>query len=722
MKRILPFILLVICLVLTLAACGGNETPAETEGSSTAVTTTTPVTTTAKTPISTTSVVTTDEVGVTLPTVDEDVEPIVTEDYTAIPNKFEWVSSVDKDFDYSGTAIQVAGSLLSDFTGYKKSWYKIEADGAKTEISSALVRKMETIGVVVTADETAKTAAFEVYEVTAKVEPEWSKVTARAGSYLMFDFTTNVAGKYYMTVTAKPNGSQSAASYTQGGIEVTGEKGTYTGIAKCTVPYYSGKTFYINICLDDGSTYPIVASIPVTITAMKYESEFHLQFVGDWELVKRDDYLSDLVDLFYNVYPRLYKRFGEGDAKVPREVTFKADKGYTGVAYCSGSLVCVSTTYANKNPMDIGFFAHEITHSVQQYGGKLTYDTTNSYTDPETNKVIKVNAWWTENMANLGRFRYFEWGYSTKFIVMLDVKNKSSLWDWGYSSYADGGKAFLSYLDWKYPSRDKNKDGKLDPEEYGVIDLINYTIKNTKTLISDHPYDPNTAFNQAVKKVTGLACMNDVRLQYVEECKNGTFVCNGFKYYEDNWITEGLPNIPDPEYPQLEYVEKGSKTAPVLAAAVTEGTNLANDATIVSSSSPGSTKNPVAHLIDGDLTTMWLGAKVTNDYKYELAGYRHDVVLDLGEAKTFDTYTLVHFGAKEGNAKTNNTSEWELLISDDGKTWTSVDYQNKNKADITSVNVGDTTARYVMLRVYNTDQNANAGTIRLLEFMLFDQQ
>ncbi len=718
MKKILSLILLVLCFALALVACG-DETPAETTVTTTSGTVvTTPVATTTKTPENTTPVTT------AAVTADTTGKQIVTEDYTATINEFEWVSTDEVDyskFDYSGTGSKVASSLTADYNGWSKTWYLVGKDGTKTEVSSSVVRKLRTVGVTVKADEAAKTAEFEFVELISKVEPAWSKVTARAGSYLMFEFTTNMAGKYYMTVTSKEGGAASTAAYKQDGIEVKGENGKYTGIAKCTVPYQSGKTFYINICLDDGATYPIAASIPVTITPMKYESEFQLMFQGDWELVKREDYLSDLVDLFYNVYPRLYARFGEGDPKVPRVITFMADKNYDGVAYCAGTLVCVSTTYANKSPYDIGFFAHEITHSVQQYGGKLTYNQTNTYKDPETGKTISVACWWTENMANLGRFRYFEWGYSTKFIVMLDVQKNSALWDWGYSSYADGGKAFLTYLDWKYPSRDANKDGKLEPSEYGVIDLINYTIKNTKTLISDHPFDPNTDFNKAVKQVTGLDCMEDVRLQYVEECKNGTFVINGFKYFEDNWITEGLPNIPDPEYPQLEPVAKGDKTAPMLEAPVTEGANIAKGATIVSTSSQGSSKYAVANLLDGDLSTMWLGAKVTDDYKYELGGYKHELVIDLGEAKKFDTYTLVNHGSKSNN-KNNNTSEWELFVSDDGKTWTSVDYQKDNTKDIASMNVGDVTARYVKLRVHTTDQGVNAGTVRLYEFMLFDQQ
>ena len=154
---------------------------------------------------------------------------------------------------------------------------------------------------------------------------------------------------------------------------------------------------------------------------------------------------------------------------------------------------------------------------------------------------------------------------------------------------------------------------------------------------------------------------------------------------------------------------------------MTEGNNIAKDATIVSASSQGGTRNPIAYLLDGDLSTMFQGAKVTSDYKYELGGYMHEVIIDLGAAKTFDTYTIVNAGSKSNN-KNNNTSEWEILVSDDGNTWTSVDYQNGNKADIASFNVGDITARYVQLRIYTTDAGANVGTVRLYEFMLFDQQ
>jgi len=725
MKRILPLILLVICLALALVACG-EETPAATTDVTTPSGTvaTTPVGTTAKTPETSSCGLTTTTPGVTTEPIDPDLEPIVTDDYTAIPNKFEWVSTGDVDyskFAYSGAGARVVSTLDAKYNGWDKTWYLVAADGTKTEIKKADARKLPTVGVNVTEDSNAKTASFDFTEIISVVEPSWSKVTARAGSYLMFEFTTNMSGGYYITVTSKEGGASVSAAYKQGEIEVKGANGKYTGIAKCTVPYSAGKTFYINICHDDGSSYPIAASIPVTITPAKYESAYRLQFIGEWEQVKDPEYLPNLVDLFYNVYPRLYARFAFGTE--PKEITFEADKQYDGVAYCQGTRVCVSVDYANSNPRDLGFFSHEITHSVQQYNKLTNYGGETSYRDPATGKTYTAKAWWTENMANFGGFRYFHWGYSTKFVQIYNVQTQSSLWNWGWEPYGDGSKLFLSYLDWKFPSVDANNDKKLDVSEYGVIDLINHTIKTATQSFSDNPYDPNSPFNKAVNTATKGVCktMEEARQLYEADCKSSTFVFTGFKNYVDNWRTEDLPGIPNPTYPSLEKVAKGDKTAPVLETPVTEGDNLAKGATIVEASSQGGTRNPIANLLDGDLTTQWQGAKATGDYKYELGGFKHEVTIDLGETKTFDTYTLVNAGSKSNN-KNNNTAEWELFVSDDGKTWTSVDYQNDNKADIASMNIGDTSARYVMLRIFKTDQSVNAGTVRLYEFMLFDQK
>ena len=617
MKKALLVLAVLLVALLALASCGGETATTTTVGTEI---TTQPTGTTTDAPVITTPVSSQEQIVTTAPAGPEP-DPIVTDDYTAIPREFEWVVDGNIDyskFTYSGSGIEIGQYISKNYNGYKKTYTTVDADGKTVEISATDVKKIATAGIVVTENKTAKTVDVSVMPINAKVESSWAKVTAKAGGYLMFEFTTNLTSEFVVTVTEKEGGSSSSATYKQGDITVSGENGTYKGIAKCTVPQAVGKTYYINICLDSG-TNPVMTSIPVTVTPPKYESEFSLLFTGDWELVKRKDYLSDLIDLFYNAYPRLYARWGVGDPSVPKTITFVADKNYDGVAYCAGTIVCVSTNYANQAPYDIGFFSHEITHSVQQYGGKLNYDNGGTYNG------VTYDAWWTENMASYGGFRYFHWGYSTKYIQFYDAVEFKN-WGENYEGYGDGCQVFLSYLDWKFPTIDKNGNGKADPEELGVIDRINYVIKNSEKEIYDTPTNPNTPFSKAVYDATGgkYDCLDAIRAVFKEDIESGAFRVTGFRDYKDNWITENIKGVPNPTYPMWEPVATGDKTAPMLETPVTEGTHIAKGANVVMASSQGGTRNPLSYLLDGDITTLFQGAKVTDDYKYELGGYKHE--------------------------------------------------------------------------------------------------
>ncbi len=708
MKKVLLAIVLILTLVVVFVAC---DTPADT----TADETTAPIdgTTTDSDTEGSESVSVT-----TLPSAGEDPEGELekTDDYTAVLDDTAWVKddiSVS-EFTSFDTASNIVSSISRQYNGYTKTYH----DGEGNSMTVTEVRKLGTIGVIINADESAKTVDIQVEELSVRAQASWKSVTARAGSYLMFDFTTNLPIDFYMTVTATKGGAESGAAYTQGGVSVSGSNGKYTGVAKCTVPYAAGKTFYINICVDNETAkYPVVASIPVEITTAKYDSQYSLIFQGDWELIRHEDYLPNLVDLFYNVYPRLYARFAFGTE--PKQITFMADKSYDGVAYCAGTTVCVSVDYANANPTDLGFFSHEITHSVQQYGTLKNYGGTNSWTDPATGKVIVCNSWWTENMANYGGFRYFHWGYSTKFVQIYNVNTQSGLWNWNWEPYGDGSKLFLSYLDYAFPSVDENGDGKLTVDEYGIIDLVNYTIKTATSSFSDHPYDPTSPFNIAVATATDgkYTTMEEVRQKYEADCRSGAWKFVGFRDYVDNWRTEDLSGIPNPTYPMWETAVKGNITNDILADLVTEGTNLALNATVYEASGEA-VRNPVSYALDGDLSTFWHASNSsTGDYKYELQGYPHSLIIDLGEVKSFNTYTLVNRGYINSST-VQNTYEWEILISTDGKNWTSIDYQNENTEHAVSINVGDQSARYIELRIHKTDRS-NTDNARIVEFMLF---
>ena len=425
-------------------------------------------------------------------------------------------------------------------------------------------------------------------------------------------------------------------------------------------------------------------------------SKYDILFTGDWDLVESKGYVDELVKLFYNSYPRLYKRWGTGTE--PTTITFMADKDYDGVAYCLGTTVCVSVDYANANPTDIGFFSHEITHSVQQYGGLLNYG----------DDVF----WWTENMANYGGFRYFHW--SNPQYVQVYEASDPSLQDWGYQNYGNN-KWFFAYMDARYPSR-KNADGSIS---YGLIDSINNLIKNNKTgqAYSDDPRAVGSPFNDVVKEITGYDCIESLRLRYVEELQQGTWTFRGFADYEDNWITEDIEGIPNPEYPMLGDKIHGNIVATRLETAVTNGTNLCEGASVYDCSGYISDAESPQMLIDGNPDTKWCARN--DDVKngtYKLNGVAHWVQIDLGEQKTFNTYTIYNTRSREGY---NNMSEWEILISDDAKNWSTVDYQVNNNGDIVSFDIGQQNARYVMMKVFNTGDAV--GTLRLYDFQIYNR-
>ena len=699
MKKIVSLVLLLAMLLTAAVGCGTNDTT--TPDSSSPTSTSTPTTT--DTP--------------TEPTPDlPEGEKIVKPNYTAVLNDEVWtdVDTNASDFTLSGTGMSIYQQVNKDYAAYTVTYVIVE-NGTETTYSAtkafSTLKKLGVSGAIVTLDETAKTATIKVVPATTKVLPSWKAVTAKEGMYLKFEFTANVDMEYAVTVTADEGGAQAKAAYTQDGITVSGKDGKFTGIAKCTVPYAKGKTYYINICAADG--YIAMASIPVHITSGDYQSGFELIFQGDWELVEDESYFDKFIDIFHHTYPKLYARFAALGTEKKTVIMF-ADKTYDGVAKQSGGKVTYSPSYLNNAADRVGSFSHEITHTVEGYGGKLTYGGKDlTYTDPTTGQKLKYGNFWTENLANYGRLRYFEWSYSPQFLTLYDVTNDSGLWNWGYGEYGMGGALFIAWLDWNYPTLDKNSDGKITTDEYGAVDLINYTIKSSSEKLSDNPYDASSPFNKALHKATGgkFDTYEKARQQYEADCKSGAFVFNGFSEYRDNFITDNLPGTTQTTYYTKEEVKPTGKTNPILATVVTSGENLCANARIYTQASTGMSANTADKLIDGDPTTRYQAKRCDN--LYALTKIANEVVIDLGEAKTFDTYTLYLYDSQSSYiAKT-----WEIMVSNDGGNYTAVDCQKDNTASTVSVSFGAVTARYVKIRLYQPD--AQAGITRLGEFMLF---
>lgn len=450
----------------------------------------------------------------------------------------------------------------------------------------------------------------------------------------------------------------------------------------------SYKHFKLTVTEGYGDSFQL-SEISLKGCALLLENEYEAIFTGDWDQVTATNYKKNLKDLFYQVYPRQYTRWGTGSE--PKRMFIVADKGYDGVAYTMGNSIVISVDWMNSNPVGIGYFSHELTHAAQQYG----------------NVTSSGPAWWVENMANYGGFRYYHW--ATEDNVQVYQASDTSLQDWGYQAYGNN-KWFFAYMDAKYPTT-KSSDGTV---KLGLIDSINNMLKTNKgTKYDDNPKDTSTPWSKLVYQITGYDCIESLRLKYVEELKNGTWAFTGFRYYQDNWITEGIAGVDNPTYPMIGSKTHGSKKAAKLDTAVTSGTNLCSGASILHTSGQTNVNEAAEKLIDGNLDTKWCSRSSSES---TFNGVMHSVKIDLGSKKTFNTYTIYNTQSKENFA---NASEWEILVSEDGKTWTSVDYQNNNNNSVSSYNIGTQTARYVQIKIFNPGDSA--GTIRLYEFQLYNK-
>ena len=598
-------------------------------------------------------------------------------------------------YDYVGNGNGLVEAAKEKYPKRTISYYKYDVENQKrTKITESRLQKMGSVLAFYTYDSKTKIAGIYIQEMDLRIRPEYKSINGQAGYFLTVSFDTNMPSQFSACISSRKGDTGGVIKHS--GINTTGKDGKYKATAKLTIPYVTAGDYYLNIAVNDGVC---LASIPVKISDSEFtKNTYHLQYIGDWDLIKDPNYQTTLTNLFYNTYARLYARWGTGSE--PKTITFVADPNYDGVAYCQGTKVVVSLDYANGNPKNFGFFSHEITHSVQQY-----------------NFAYGNNAWWTENMANYGGFRYYHWS-SAESIQLWKDANQSDLYEWindagqGYEPYGDGSKWFFAYLDDHWPTT-KNEDGSL---KYGLIDTINKEIKNGRLRGGDdNPFDKTNTFNKIVKEVTGFDCIDDIRKQYATEFKSGEWEFVGFANYRDNFLTENLKDAPNPNYPMVSDPVHGDKTAQKLDTVVSnKETNLCMGASIYRCAGQIKDSESAQMLIDGYGTTKWC-INSAKDKEFCLDGTQYWVIIDLGEKKDFNTYTI--FNCKSMEKAFPNMSEWEIFVSDDAESWVSVDYQTQDGGDKVSYNIGDQSARYVFIRIYNA---GNYGTLRLYEFQLYN--
>lgn len=632
--------------------------------------------------------------------------------YSMVTSGAEW--QIPANVDYSLYEFVGSGSDLLDYLSneensryyshfkkgnivYYRVNYAIEDDPIK-KTNRNTVAAVKALGAKIQYNASMGKLLVYYQPLELKMSSDYSSVTGKSGAMAKISFHTSIPVTYLVSVSRQKNFTEEGnIIYHKNLIPTKAADGSYVGVAKFTIPYTEPGEYYINFI----SSGKCLQSIPFTVEAGEdpYNDKYHLMFAGDWDLITDPNYQQNMSDLFYSVYPRLLARWGTGVE--PTNIVFHADVTYDGVAYAVDNTVTVATDYASENPHDLGFFSHELTHNAQQY---------NFYYGDE--------AWWTENFATYGGFRYFHWTNPNH--IQLYNKNDETIYFWpsdsgnSYGPYGNGCKWFFAYMDYHWPTTQDENGNRIN----GLIDTINFEIKDGRlTGGSDNPYNKNNTFNKIVKEVTGYDCMEDIRAQYEADFKSGAWDFKGFADYEGNFLTENLPFVENPVYPMLTEKNPGDKTAAKLETPVTSGENLALGATVPQVSGAVNSKELGEFLVDGDLTTKWCCTSGSaSDKTYSLDGTLQWIVLDLGEEKTFNTYTLYNTKTQETGG---NTTEWELLVSNDAQNWVSVDYQPNCNDNIASFNIGQQTARYLLFKGYVVDYGD--GTIRLYEFQLYNQ-
>lgn len=403
--------------------------------------------------------------------------------------------------------------------------------------------------------------------------------------------------------------------------------------------------------------------------------EFKVVFEGEWDKITDEEYKKALENEFYQVYPRLYTRWGTG--KEPKTIHLIAESNTEDIACSWEDKVQVQVQYANEHPEDIGYLAHELTHNIQSYPVGLK--------------------WWTEGFASYGRFRYFHWA-ADDCVYLIDQKGEDLI-NWRYEPYGEC-VLFFAYMDYRFPTLLKN--GEWVP---GLVDSIHKAVKNGDISDDSDPYTPGTPFNNLVKKITGYDTIEALRAKYVEECVNGTWVFDGFGCYKDN-IVLGM------HYPQIKTDVYDRKTAPMAKEVKEYSINVFKGATVIRCSGFINDYESSAMLVDGNFDTKWCAEKGNvTDAALLLKGVCHYIVLDLGSYKTFNSYTLYNAGTVEDESY--NATSWELLWSNTTNHFVPLDYQKGCKENVATFETGEVTCRYVMLKIYTPD--SGAGTVRLYE-------
>ncbi|GLY99969.1 hypothetical protein Acsp02_72220 [Actinoplanes sp. NBRC 103695] len=152
-------------------------------------------------------------------------------------------------------------------------------------------------------------------------------------------------------------------------------------------------------------------------------------------------------------------------------------------------------------------------------------------------------------------------------------------------------------------------------------------------------------------------------------------------------------------------VNNGTSSAPVT---LPPGRNLAVNRTATGSASCSTTETPAKAVngsVSGGNSDKWCSLAATKQLQ-----------VDLGAGTSITGFVVRHAGAG-GEQPAWNSRDFDIRVSNDGTTWTTVVQARGNAADVSS-HVTSVSGRYVRLDVITAEQAANSAA-RIYEFEIF---
>lgn len=433
-------------------------------------------------------------------------------------------------FDHIGKLGDIINETANKYT--HTEYYLYTPDGKVEYLADAVDRLGADTDIAAAITDNDGSAVVALCEMTPSAWFDASIISAKQGAYISLLLYCDMPIDIYADIARRDGGNDILhKSNSFSPIDnKPNDDGLYAYTVNFSVPYIDDGLYYL--ALKSGIDDALLASVPLDVSGGE-KTDTKLIFEGSWHLVSNDNFTAELESMFFELFPRLCRRF---DCGTEATVTFVADPSFGGDAYSVGNKIIVSPSYVNENADSIMGFAKEV--------AKLALDFGDFSSD-----------WYVENLASYAAFRYYSWAQADKEKLVIYDPQTDKILDWGYTYYGSC-EWFFAYVDHLYPTLDS----------LGLIDGINAAIRSGRLKNDGEQKHPSSALSAVVSEITGgkFSSIEALRTQYAADVeqylktngKNG-WIFDGFRDFADNAITENIDGTTEPIYLAPSELEQG---------------------------------------------------------------------------------------------------------------------------------------------------------------------